>query len=285
MGAQSVGSGISSTPEFTAATALTAALHDPVFGLVEWACAVFQTPGEMPRFVIAGREGLSWIPSGLSMPDGVVLAHLDPAVDWSVRKTWRGLRPPARVLAHYARLIGEEPQVVVARSWVGLPGLFSSRTVVAAADRTTPIEPNPLLNPAGRHRLELASPDVWWPIVTQIPDSDITEHISSVAARVAATHDAAFGHDPLRQAAVEAIGRSSGVGHVWQQVAERMYTAHAHVMTMPVDAPEPLPAGWNHALVAAEQALRGWEALWLAQRGSSRENLADMVYAAVAATV
>ena len=69
------------------------------------------------------------------MPDGVTIAHLDDTVDWEVRKRWRGLRPPARVLANYARIIGEEPRIVVARHYLGLDGLFSERTVVVADDQ------------------------------------------------------------------------------------------------------------------------------------------------------
>lgn len=284
MGSSTVGAGLSVTPEFTAATALTGALNDPAFGVIsEWACAVFQNPGEMPRFVIASREGLSWIPSGLFMPDGVIVAHLDDTVDWSVRKQWRGLRPPARVLSNYARIIGEEPRIVVARHYLGLDGLFSERTVVVADDKTV-IDPNPLRNPAGRHRLELASPEGWWPQVQTIPEAEIAERIRGVASWVSDTHDKAFGADPLRAAAVEQIGRSGG-DHMWHEVEQRMHYVRSEIMTAPVDAPEPLSDGWNDGLVAAEQMLRGWEALWLGQRAASRETLADMTYAAVAATM
>ena len=284
MGSSTVGAGLSVTPEFTAATALTGALNDPGFGVIsEWACAVFQNPGEKPRFVIASREGLSWIPSGLFMPDGVIIAHLDDTVDWSVRKQWRGLRPPARVLSNYARIIGEEPRIVVARHYLGLDGLFSERTVVVADDKTV-IDPNPLRNPAGRHRLELASPEGWWPQVQTIPEAEIAERIRGVASWVSDTHDKAFGADPLRAAAVEQIGRSGG-DHMWHEVEQRMHYVRSEIMTAPVDAPEPLSEGWNDGLVAAEQMLRGWEALWLGQRAASRETLADMTYAAVAATM
>lgn len=283
MGSTTVGAGLATTPEFTAATALTAALNDPAFGVGEWACAVFQTVGEKPRFVIAGREGLSWIPAGLFLPDGVVLAHLDPRIDWSVRKLWRGLRPPARVLSNYARIIGEEPHIVVARHYLGLDGLFSPRTVVVADDKTI-IDPNPLHNPAGRHRLEIASPEGWWPQVQTIPETDIGARISGVASWVADTHDQAFGVDPLRAAAVAQIGRAGG-DHVWHEVEQRMHLTRAEIMTAPVDAPEPLADGWNDGLVAAEQLLRGWETLWLGKRAAGRETLADMTYAAVAATM
>lgn len=108
----------------------------------------------------------------------------------------------------------------MARRWIGLDGLFSPRTVVVADDRTPPVEPNPLLNPAGRHRLELASPEIWWPLIQKVPDSEVAQQIVSVATHVAQSHDAAFGVDPLRHAAEESIGRA-GAGHVWQQVAER----------------------------------------------------------------
>lgn len=284
MGSRTVGGGLSATPEFNAATALTGALNDPGFGVIsEWACAVFQNPGEKPRFVIANREGLSWIPAGMFMPDGVTIAHLDDTIDWAVRKRWRGLRPPARVLSNYARIIGEEPRIVVARHYLGLDGLFSTRTVVVADDKTV-IDPNPLRNPAGRHRLELASPDSWWPQVQSIPEAEIAERIRGVASWVADTHDQAFGADPLRAAAVEHIGRSGG-DHLWHEVEQRMHYVRSEIMTAPVDAPEPLAEGWNDGLVAAEQMLRGWEALWLGQRSASRETLADMTYAAVAATM
>lgn len=284
MGSRTVGAGLSATPEFTAATALTGALNDPAFGVIsEWACAVFQNPGEMPRFVIASREGLSWIPAGMFMPDGVIIAHLDDRIDWSVRKSWRGLRPPARVLSNYARVIGEEPRIVVARHYLGLDGLFSSRTVVVADDKTV-IDPNPLRNPAGRHRLELASLEGWWPQIQSIPEAEIAERIRGVASWVADTHDQAFGVDPLRASAVEQIGRSGG-NHLWNEVEQRMHYVRAEIMTAPVDAPEPLSEGWNDGLVAAEQMLRGWEALWFGQRSASRETLADMTYAAVAATM
>jgi hypothetical protein len=283
MGSTTVGAGLATTPEFTAATALTAALNDPAFGVAEWACAVFQNVGEKPRFVIAGREGLSWIPAGLFMPDGVVLAHLDPRIDWSVRKLWRGLRPPARVLSNYARITGEEPHIVVARHYLGLDGLFSPRTVVVADDKTI-IDPNPLHNPAGRHRLEIASPDGWWPQVQTIPETDIGARIGGVASWVADTHDQAFGIDPLRAAAVAQIGRAGG-DHVWHEVEQRIHLIRAEIMTAPIDAPEPLTDGWNDGLVAAEQLLRGWETLWLGKRAPGRETLADMTYAAVAATM
>lgn len=64
-----------------------------------------------------------------------------------------------------------------------------------------------------------------------------------------------------------------------------MHYVRSEIMTAPVDAPEPLAEGWNDGLVAAEQMLRGWESLWLGQRQASRETLADMTYAAVAATM
>ena len=51
----------------------------------------------------------------------------------------------------------------------------------------------------------------------------------------------------------------------------------------PIAAPEPLYEGWNNDLIAAEQMLRGWEVLWLAQRAATRATLADMTYAAAAA--
>lgn len=294
MGSHAVGEGLRSTPEFNAAVALVAALHDPAIGAVcEWACAVFKQPGEQgARFVVASREGLSWIPSGVYMPDGVTVAALDDSIPYETRKLWRGLKPPARVLAQYAKAIGEQPRIVVAREWLGLHGLFSKRTVLVADDQTV-VEPNPVLNPAGRHRLQMASPNGWWAQVQTIPDADIPARIRDLAAHVAQVHDEAFGvHDvgdeqkfggrALRAIAVEQIGRPGGEA-VWQAVEQQMHYVRSEIMTAPIAAPEPLYEGWNSDLTAAEQMLRGWEVLWLAQRPPTREALADMTYAAAAA--
>lgn len=294
MGSHAVGEGLRSTPEFNAAVALVAALHDPAIGAVcEWACAVFKQPGEQgARFVVASREGLSWIPSGVYMPDGVTVAALDDSIPYETRKLWRGLKPPARVLAQYAKAIGEQPRIVVAREWLGLHGLFSKRTVLVADDQTV-VEPNPVLNPAGRHRLQMASPNGWWAQVQAIPDADIPARIRDLAAHVAQVHDEAFGvHDvgdeqkfggrALRAIAVEQIGRPGGEA-VWQAVEQQMHYVRSEIMTAPIAAPEPLYEGWNSDLTAAEQMLRGWEVLWLAQRPPTRETLADMTYAAAAA--
>ena len=56
-------------------------------------------------------------------------------------------------------------------------------------------------------------------------------------------------------------------------------------MTAPIAAPEPLVDGWNDGLVGGEQMLRGYETLWLALQDPTRETLADMIYAAIAAGV
>lgn len=296
MGARAVSEGLRSTPEFNDAIALVAALNDPAVGvLCEWACAVFKrSADEDARFVVASREGLSWIPSGVYMPAGVTLAVLDDAaVPYSTRKLWRGMKPPARVLAAYAKAIGEQPRIVVAREWLGLQGLFGPRTALAADDETV-VEPNPVFDPAGLHRLQVASPDTWWPQVQDIPEQDIATRIRDLAGHVAQAHDDAFGvHDvdsqqfggrALRSAAVEQIGRPGG-DLVWQAVEQQMHWTRAQIMTAPIAAPEPLYEGWNNDLTSAEQMLRGWEVLWLAQRPTSRATLADMTYAAVAALI
>jgi hypothetical protein len=284
MGSHTTGVGLSGTPEFAAALALVAALNDPTFGVVcEWACAVFQREGGEPRFVVASREGLSWIPSGLYMPDGVVVATLDDNIDWSTRKMWRGLKPPARVLFNYARAIGEDPTLVVARHYLGLDGLFSKRTVVVADDGVV-ADQNPLRDPAGHHRLEVASPDHWWPRVQNVPDDEIAHWIRTVAETAADAHDQAFGPDPLRATAVEHIGRA-GSNEIRDAVAERMHYVRGEIMTAPIAAPEPLVDGWNDGLVGGEMLLRGYETLWLALHDPTREALADMIYAAIAAGV
>lgn len=293
MGTTAVGEGLRSSDEFNAAVVLVAALNDPAVGVVcEWACAVFQQPGEAAaRFVVASREGLSWIPPGVYMPDGVTVASLDESVPYATRQLWRGMKPPARVLAAYAKAIEEQPRIVVARKWLGLQGLFGRGTVLAADDETV-VSPNPVLNPDGRHRLELASPDRWWAQVQAIPEADIATRIRDLAGHVAQAHDAAFGvHDAdsqnfggraLRVAAVEQIGRPGGEA-VWHAVEQQMHWTRAQIMTAPIAAPEPLYEGWNNDLIAAEQMLRGWEVLWLAQRAATRATLADMTYAAAAA--
>lgn len=293
MGTTAVGEGLRTSDEFNAAVVLVAALNDPAVGVVcEWACAMFQQPGETAaRFVVASREGLSWIPPGVYMPDGVTVASLDESVPYATRQLWRGMKPPARVLAAYAKAIEEQPRIVVARKWLGLQGLFGRGTVLAADDETV-VSPNPVLNPDGRHRLELASPDRWWAQVQAIPEADIATRIRDLADHVAQAHDAAFGvHDAdsqnfggraLRVAAVEQIGRPGGEA-VWHAVEQQMHWTRAQIMTAPIAAPEPLHEGWNNDLIAAEQMLRGWEVLWLAQRAATRATLADMTYAAAAA--
>lgn len=297
MGAHAIGEGLQATPEYQSAIALVAALHDPDIGVVcEWACAVFKQRGEeSARFVLASREGLSWTPPGVYMPEGVKLAALDDAVPWSVRRQWRGIKPPARVLAHYAKAIGEEPIIVVARRWLGLHSLFSKRTVVVADEQSSIVAPNPLRNPVGRHRLLLASPG-GWAQVQAVPDSAVLARIVDLAAYVGQVHDQAYGAqdiigadgqvvaaDPeLRCNAVEQIGQPGGED-VWSAVAQNMHYVRGAIMTAPITVPEPLTPDWNADLTDAERMLRGWEVLWLAQRPPTRDTLADMTYAAVAA--
>lgn len=291
------GEGLGAPPEFQAALALVAALHDPTLGVLsEWACAVFKMPGESAaRFVLASREGLSWTPAGVYMPGGVTLAvHDGDAVPWEVRKLWRGLRPPAHVLAHYAKAIGETPRIVVARQWTGLAALFGRDTVIAADDHPTIMDPNPLRNPAGRHRLAVVAPHAWaW--VQAVPDGEVLGRMRAVAAHVAAVHDQTYspidiigadgpipGDPALRGNAVGQIGRDGGAA-VWSAVEQQMTYVRMQIMTAPLAIPNPLVDGWNDDLTDAEKLLRGWEVLWLAQRPATRENLADMTYAALAA--
>lgn len=297
MGAMAAGEGVQATAEYQSAIALVAALHDPEIGVVcEWACGVFKRRDEPARFVLASREGLSWTPPGVYLPDGVQLAALDSAVPWETRRLWRGIKPPARVLAHYAKAIGEPPTLVVARQWLGLHSLFSKRTVVVADPQVSIVPPNPLMNPAGRHRLLLASPERW-ASVQAVADGDVLARMRRLAEYVGMEHDVkgfAVGAVPagdgpwtagtpdLRLRAVEQIGQPGG-DEVWAAVATQMHLARMDLMTQPVTEPTPLVDGWNAGLVAQERALRGWETLWLAQRPPTRETLADMTYAALAA--
>lgn len=297
MGSHAVGEGLQATAEYQSAIALIAALHDPDIGVpCEWAVGVFKGGNAEPaRFVLASREGLSWTPPGVYMPDGVKLAALDDAVPWSVRRQWRGIKPPALVLSHYAKAIGEEPMIVVARRWLGLSSLFSKRTVVVADEQSSIVPPNPLRNPAGRHRLLLASPE-GWAQVQAVPDGDVLGRMVDLAAYVGQVHDQTYGAqdiigadgqviaaDPLlRCRAVEQIGQSGGED-VWSAVAQNMHYVRGAIMTAPITVPAPLTPDWNVDLTDAERMLRGWEVLWLAQRQSTRHTLADMTYAAVAA--
>lgn len=304
------GEGLRPSLEFNTAVTLVAALHDPAIAALsggevgEWACAVFKRADEPARFVVASREGLSWTPPGVYMPAGVTVAALDPAVRYGTRKLWRGLRPPARVLAEYAKAIGEQPRIVVARHWSGLDALFPKPTVVAADDQVTVSPPNLVLDPACRHRLEVASPTYFWTQVCAIPESDIAAQIRVVAEGVVEAHDTAvtpavlaelsrvLGGAPtvppdLRSRVLAQIGQPGGEA-VWQAVWDQMMAWRLAIMTAPVTAPNVLAAGeesapWNTALVVADQVLRGWETLWLAQRPASREVLADMTYAAIGA--
>ncbi|MBU8834479.1 hypothetical protein KL858_34255 [Mycolicibacterium goodii] len=318
-GSHAYGEGLAASRDFNTAITLVAALHDPAIAALsggevgEWACAVFKRPDEdAARFVLASREGLSWTPPGVYLPAGVIVAALDPAVPYGTRKLWRGLRPPARVLAEYAKAeeIDEQPQIVVARHWLGLDVLFPKPTVLAADDQTTAVTPNPVLDPterarlAGRHRLEVASPE-YWAQVCAIPESDIAAQIHTVAENVVHDHDAAvtpallaalgqvFGDVPpappgLRPHVLAQIGQPGGEA-VWQAVWQQMMSWRIAISTSAFTAPNDVSdtyddgSPWNTALVAADQILRGWETLWLAQRPASREVLADMTYAAIGA--
>ncbi|TXH08421.1 MAG: hypothetical protein E6R04_10765 [Spirochaetes bacterium] len=297
MGAVAAGEGVQATPEYQAAIALIAALHDPDIGVpCEWAVGVFRgRDAEPARFVLASREGLSWTPPGVYLPAGVQLAALDPAVPWETRKLWRGIRPPARVLAHYAKAIGEQPALVVARQWLGLSSLFSKRTVVVADPQIGIVPPNPLMNPAGRHRLLVASPKRW-AVVQAVPENDVLARMTKLAAHIEAAHKGSPvvdvpamdglptpGDPDLRRKAVAQIGQPGGED-IWEAVAAQMHMARLDLVTQPVTEPSPLVDGWNFDLVERERRLRAWEALWLAQRQPSRETLADMTYAALAAT-
>jgi hypothetical protein len=280
MGAQATGGGISTTPEAAAAVALTAALHDPAFlRPMVWACAVYQNASGPAQFVAASREGMSWTPPGMFLPDGVTLAHHDPAIDPAVRQLWRGLQP-YRVLAAHARILGQTPAVVVVRTHEpGLDSLFAgTATMVVAVQDSPPPQPNPLRSPAGRHRLLVASPDLWWQWVAAVPEDELASRIREIALSVAAAHDA-VDPDPLRALAVAQIGRGRAAA-VDAELADRAAGAWITAVTMPVPATATLTPGWNHTLVTADQILRGWETLALAQADPTREALAEVVYSA-----
>ncbi|MCA2240011.1 hypothetical protein JF737_20270 [Mycobacterium avium] len=290
MGAHTVGEGLRSTPEFSAAMALVAALNDPErpagsLILGGWSCAVFGAGASM-RFVVAERHGLSWIPAGVYLPAGVTVAHLDERVPADVRHSWRGLDPSALVLAEYAKAIGEQPRIVVARAYhPGMPGWFGRDVVLAADEASRVIIPNPLHEPGGRHRLELAAPEHWrW--VMSLPDAVLPEEVQAVAQWLVGEHDQMFAQWPdaaadakLRALAVSQIGREGGAGDVKQLLAAKM----GELATRLIGAPNYGTPQWG-IHTGMEMALRGWEALLLSLGSPSRTVMADIQYAVLMAT-
>ncbi|MEM6107409.1 hypothetical protein AAHS21_14370 [Mycobacterium sp. 050272] len=293
MGAHTVGEGLRSTPEFSAAMALVAALNDPErpagsLILGGWSCAVFGAGASM-RFVVAERHGLSWIPAGVYLPAGVTVAHLDERVPADVRHSWRGLDPSALVLAEYAKAIGEQPRIVVARAYhPGMPGWFGRDVVLAADEASRVIIPNPLHEPGepgGRHRLELAAPEHWrW--VMSLPDAVLPEEVQAVAQWLVGEHDQMFAQWPdaaadakLRDLALSQIGREGGAGDVKQLLAAKM----GELATRLIGAPNYGTPQWG-IHTGMEMALRGWEALLLSLGSPSRTVMADIQYAVLMAT-
>lgn len=290
MGAHTVGEGLRSTPEFSAAMALVSALNDPErpagsLILGGWSCAVFGAGASM-RFVVAERHGLSWIPAGVYLPAGVTVAHLDERVPADVRHSWRGLDPSALVLAEYAKAIGEQPRIVVARAYhPGMPGWFGRGVVLAADEASRVIIPNPLHEPGGRHRLELAAPEHWrW--VMSLPDAVLPEEVQAVAQWLVGEHDQMFAQWPdaaedakLRALALSQIGREGGAGDVKQLLAAKM----GELATRLIGAPNYGTPQWG-IHTGMEMALRGWEALLLSLGSPSRTVMADIQYAVLMAT-
>ncbi|BEL58250.1 hypothetical protein Isolate57596_51790 (plasmid) [Mycobacteroides abscessus subsp. abscessus] len=290
MGAHTVGEGLRSTPEFSAAMALVSALNDPErpagsLILGGWSCAVFGAGASM-RFVVAERHGLSWIPAGVYLPAGVTVAHLDERVPADVRHSWRGLDPSALVLAEYAKAIGEQPRIVVARAYhPGMPGWFGRDVVLAADEASRVIIPNPLHEPGGRHRLELAAPEHWrW--VMSLPDAVLPEEVQAVAQWLVGEHDQMFAQWPdaaedakLRALALSQIGREGGAGDVKQLLAAKM----GELATRLIGAPNYGTPQWG-VHTGMEMALRGWEALLLSLGSPSRTVMADIQYAVLMAT-
>lgn len=290
MGAQAVGEGISSAPEHAAAVALCAALNDPAFlSTAAWAVAWHQNPGEMPEFVAASADG-AWLPVGMWLPVGVTLAHADPRVDLPVRQGWEHL-PPDRVLAAHARIRGSVPRAVVVRAHSPADAArWPWSTVVVSLAGVPAPYPNPLADSSiGRHRLEVLSPDEWWPVVVALPDEQVAAAVAQVAATVAQAYRGVGGADAdrLRAAAVSQIGRAPS-----QAVADALLDARVEAVmavfnAAPMEPPDPLPPGWNAGLRRAAGELRAWEALAIASAPGEldRQRLADVVAAAAAAGV
>lgn len=290
VGHQATGEGLRATPEFSAAMALVSALNDPerpAGSLITggWSVAVFNS-GSSVRFVAAERHGLSWIPAGVYLPAGVSIAHLDTRVPADIRASWRGMEPSALVLAEYARAIGEQPSIVVARAYhSGLPGWFDRQVVVVADETDHVIIPNPLHEPKGRHRLELAAPEHWqW--VMSVPEEHIEAEVREVAAWLVEQHDHMFANWPdndemakLRAVALAQVGREGGSTDVARLLAGRMGELASRLMGTPLYG---TPQWTTHTY--SEMLLRGWETLLLGLGASSRTVLADMQYAALMAT-
>lgn len=290
IGHQATGEGLRATPEFTAAMALVSALNDPerpAGSLITggWSVAVFNS-GSSVRFVAAERHGLSWIPAGVYLPAGVSIAHLDTRVPADIRASWRGMEPSALVLAEYARAIGEQPSIVVARAYhSGLPGWFDRQVVIVADETDHVIIPNPLHEPKGRHRLELAAPEHWqW--VLSVPEEHIEAEVREVAAWLVEQHDHMFANWPdndemakLRAVALAQVGREGGSTEVAKLLAGRMGELASRLMGTPLYG---TPQWTTHTY--SEMLLRGWETLLLGLGAASRTVLADMQYAALMAT-
>jgi hypothetical protein len=153
---------------------------------------------------------------------------------------------------------------------------------LAAVGSAPPPDPNPLVDPRGRHRLQVVSPDDWWPEVVATPADQCAVAIRQVAVAVAGAHDARWPH-PVRAAAVGQIGRGPSPELVAALTTERAFSWAAIAAARPPLTPEPLVPGWNGDLVAAEQQARGWECLAMALDEPTPERLADVVYAALGA--
>lgn len=287
MGSHSFGETVTNTAEYGAALALVAALNDPQrpgSGLLlgGWSCAVYGA-GESAQFVIAERHGLSWIPAGVYLPAEVTVAHLDPRVPADERFTWRGMDPSALVLSRYAKAIGEQPRIVVARAWhSGMPGWFAKGVVLAADEADHVIVPNPLLDPSGRHRLEVAAPgEAQW--VRSVPDDQLSNEIHSIAGWLVERHNQYFDDAvdaELRSTALAQFGRSGSAEPVAAEVFARMRDIAPRL----IGCPEYGTKHWQ-LHTETEMQLRGWEVLLLGLRGvPSRTKLMDMRYAALMAT-
>ncbi len=292
LGSQATGEGLRSTPEFMEAMSRVAALNDPKRPGTElmpggWSCAVYGS-GMSTQLVIAERHGFSWIPSGVYLPPDVTVAHLDERVPADIRVRWRGMEPSALVLSQYAKAIGEQPRIVVARDYhAGLPGWFGRGVVLAALETVWEIVPNPLHSHAEgrRHRLEVAAPEHWrW--VTSLPDREVSGEIRSLAQWVVGHHNSQLTELPsaaadaeLRTMVLEQIGRP-GAAEMVNVVLAKM----RDLATRTIGTPDYNSLHWR-AHTMTEMALRGWEALYFALGPPSRSVFADMQYAALMAVL
>lgn len=292
MGAHTVGEGLRSTPEFSAAMALVAALNAPrpVVVLGGWSCAVFGA-GASTRFVVAERHGLSWTPAGVFLPAGVKVAHLDERVPADVRYSWRGLDPSVLVLAEYAKAIGEQPRIVVARAYhPGMPGWFGRGVVLGADESSHVIINNPLDVMGGpngcRHRLEIADPESWKFVMSLKTDEEVEKEVRAVAEWLVESHNRIFEQWPeadadakLRAAALAQIGREGGIDEIKALLAAKM----TDLATRLIGTPNYGTPQWR-VHTGKEMALRGWEALLLGLGKPTHMVLADMQYAVLMAT-